>query len=47
MKKEYREKYKRELGWDEELVHFAMKVIGSATLFFVLAIGVDAYHFFY
>lgn len=43
MKKEYRKKYKRKLGWDEELVHFAVKVVGSTALFFIAAIGMDTY----
>jgi len=47
LKKEYREKYKKKLGWDEELVQFAFKTVGSAVLFFVIAIGLDVYQFFY
>ena len=39
----YRKKYKRKLGWDEEIIRFAMKVVGSASLFFVIAVGIDAY----
>jgi hypothetical protein len=42
-----RKKYKRELGWDEKLTHFAIKVVGSAALFFIAAIGMDAYHLFH
>jgi|GEM_PF-2057700 len=41
--KKVREKYKRKLGWDEELVLFVMKVVGSTILFFVMAISVDIY----
>jgi hypothetical protein len=41
--RKYRKKYKKELGWDEEIVLFAFKVVGSATLFFVVAVGVDVY----
>jgi len=47
LKKEYRDKYKRALGWDENLLRFVVKTIGSAALFFVVAIGVDAYHLFH
>lgn len=43
MKKGYKHKYKRELGWDEMLVRFAVKVVGSAALFFIAAIGADTY----
>ncbi|MFZ2300101.1 MAG: hypothetical protein WAW00_03140 [Candidatus Moraniibacteriota bacterium] len=43
MKKEYKKKYNRKLGWDEELVCFAAKIVGSAALFFIIAVGVDAY----
>jgi len=45
--KKYRKKYKRELGWDEEIVLFAFKVVGSTSLLFVVAAGVDVYHFFH
>lgn len=41
--KHYRKKYKRELGWDEETMFFAFKVVGSTSLFFVLAAGMDIY----
>ncbi len=41
--KKYRKKYEKKLGWDEELVFFAVKVVGSTGLFFVVAIGIDAY----
>jgi hypothetical protein len=44
MKKGYKHKYKRELGWDEELVYFAVKVVGSTALFFIAAIGMDTYN---
>ena len=43
MKKEHKKKYKKNLGWDEELLHFVIKAVGSAALFFVVAIGMDAY----
>lgn len=43
--KKHRHKYKKELGWDEELVRFAVKVVGSASLFFLAAIGLDIYTF--
>lgn len=43
--KDYKHKYKRELGWDEELIRFAAKIVGSAALFFAIAVGVDAYRF--
>lgn len=41
--KQYRKKYKKERGWDEEIVLFAFKIVGSASLFFVLAAGIDVY----
>ena len=42
--KHYRKKYKRKLAWDEELVLFVMKVVGSTVLVFVVAAGIDVYH---
>jgi len=45
LKKEYRDKYKKKLGWDEELLHFAIKAVGSAALVFITAVGIDIYHF--
>lgn len=42
--KHYRKKYKRQLGWDEELVFFVMKIVGSTALIFLVAAGVDIYH---
>lgn len=47
LKKEYRDKYKKKLGWDEELLRFAFKAVGSAVLFFTIAVGVDVYQFLY
>lgn len=41
--KKYRKKYKKQLGWDEELVIFAFKVVGSTALVFIVAAGVDIY----
>lgn len=43
MKKAHRQKYKREMSWDEGVVLFALKVVGSAALFFIAAIGMDTY----
>lgn len=43
--KQHRHKYKKERGMDEELVIFAVKVVGSASLFFVAALGLDIYTF--
>ncbi len=43
--KAYRKKYDRQLGWDEEFIRFAAKIVCSATLFFVIAVSVDAYRF--
>lgn len=40
-------KYKRKLGFDEKLLHFVVKIVGSAALFFMAAIGMDMYHLFY
>lgn len=45
MKKTYKQKYRKKLGWDEELVFFVAKIIGSTVLFFIIAIGVDMYRF--
>lgn len=45
--RKYREKYKQKPSWDEELVQFAVKVVGSASLFFLAAIGMDAYRLFH
>lgn len=42
--KKYREKYKKKRSWDTELVLFAVKIIGSTALVFVVAAGVDVYH---
>jgi hypothetical protein len=42
--KHYREKYKKKRGWDEELIMFAFKVVGSTALVFIVAAGVDVYH---
>lgn len=39
-----KKKYKRQLSWDEEIVFFVMKVIGSTALLFIVAAGVDVYH---
>jgi len=45
LKKEYREKYKKKLGWDEELIFFVFKTVGSLALVFIVAVGIDMYHF--
>lgn len=45
MKKAYKQKYKKNLGWDEELIFFVAKIVGSTVLFFVIAIGIDIYRF--
>lgn len=39
-----KKKYKRQLGWDEEILLFVMKVVGSTALLFIVAAGVDVYH---
>lgn len=41
--KKYREKYKKKRGWDEELVIFVFKIVGSTALVFIVAAGVDIY----
>ena len=41
--KKYRKKYKKKLGWDEELVFFVAKIVGSTALIFLVAAGVDIY----
>lgn len=41
--KKYRKKYKKKLGWDEELVIFVVKIFGSTVLVFLFAAGVDIY----
>lgn len=45
--KKHRHKYKKGLGWDEKLLHFAVKVVGSAALLFTCAIGMDIYRLFH
>ena len=45
--KQYREKYKKQRGWDEEIIIFVVKVVGSTALMFVVAAGVDVYHLMY
>ena len=42
--KQYREKYKKKRGWDEDLVFFVFKLVSSTVLIFVVAAGVDVYH---
>lgn len=42
--KRYRQKYKKARGWDEEIVFFVVKVVGSTALVFIVAAGVDVYH---
>jgi hypothetical protein len=45
MKKAYKDKYKKKLGKDEELIFFIMKLVGTTALFFIVAIGMDTYRF--
>jgi len=42
--KKYREKYTKEKSWDEQVLFFVFKVVGSTALLFVVAAGVDVYH---
>ncbi len=42
--KKHKEKYKKERSWDEELIYFAFKVVGSTVLMFVVSAGLDVYH---
>jgi hypothetical protein len=42
-KRKYKNKYKKELTWDETLVYFVVKVVGLTALFFIVAIGADVY----
>lgn len=42
--KQYREKYKKKRGWDEEILFFVVKIIGSTALVFIVAGGIDVYH---
>lgn len=42
--KHYREKYKKKRGWDEELIFFVFKLVGSTALIIFVAAGVDIYH---
>lgn len=39
-----KKKYKKPLGWDEEILLFVMKVVGSTALLFIVAAGIDVYH---
>lgn len=41
--KEYRHRYTKEKSWDESLVLFVVKIVGSTALFFVIAVGIDVY----
>lgn len=43
-KKNMQKKYKRKLGWDEEIVLFVVKVVGSTALLVIVAAGIDVYH---
>lgn len=43
--KEHKKKYQKEKSWDEKLIRFAFKTVGSVVLIFFIAIGVDIYHF--
>jgi hypothetical protein len=45
--KQYRRKYEKKQGWDEELIRFTVKIVGSAALFFLAAIGLDVYRLFH
>ena len=40
----YKNKYKRELAWDEVLVRFAVKAVGLVVLFFIIAASADVYN---
>lgn len=42
-----RKKYKRKRSWDEEVIHFAIKIVGSAVFFFIISAGMDVYHLFH
>lgn len=42
--KKYRKKYKKQRGWDEEILVFVVKIVGSTALLFIVAAGVDVYH---
>lgn len=42
--KKYKEKYKKKRGWDQEVLAFAVKVVGSTALLFLVAGGIDVYH---
>lgn len=44
LSKKHKEKYKKKRGWDEELIFFAFKIVGSTVLIFVVAAGLDVYH---
>jgi hypothetical protein len=39
-----KKKYQKKLGWDEEIMLFVVKVVGSTALLFIVAAGVDVYH---
>jgi len=43
----YRKKYPKRYDNDEKLAFFAMKIVGSTALFFMIALGVDAYKLFH
>ncbi len=44
--RKYREKYARPRGIGGQVLFFAFKVIGPVALFFIAAIGLDAYSLF-
>jgi len=44
MKKKNKIKATRKKTWDEEIALFAMKIIGGASFFFILALGLDIYY---
>lgn len=43
-KRAYKKKYKKKLAADENLFFFVFKVLTSAALFFLIAVGADIYN---
>ncbi len=40
---EHKKKYKKKRGFDEDLLGFIVKAVGSVSLFVVVAVGLDIY----
>ena len=43
LRRKHKKKYRKELGVDEKLTFFAIKVVGVTTLFFFSALAIDTF----